>query len=477
MKPRSFSVHHVPHGFALAASLVLALLISALVAASFDEVLHSSALASSTSLSYQAAHAGEYGLQVGKHQLDAGLRPRSKQSFSPSRIRDGFDTTTTWMGRTTSKLPEGFSVGRFEERHEHLISEALGPRHARAMQGAGFKIVDYLAQPSPHTCVTVPEPIVVVLGNKNLPSKLLLKAREPYGMQLLDPTSLAVRWSLGPDSAATQQSAQLTASFGTSLTVVDVNSDGLHDRIYAGDSSGRLWRIDLHNNAAVSALASGKVLANLSSDRVVRPILAAPDVALVTPTRGAPWLNVAVGTAHGDGNGESMGFLMLRDRHPFDTLPQGHFDTTTAIHISELMPLSQHRALEPQADSANGFWLPLGALQVATQSITLDGRVILLATTQDATASAPCMHDSYVASIDARTGAAAIDSNNDGAIDSRDGITRVGAVPYSAALQLARSSTSPGTTAYECLVASRRIPNCSTDLQAKRSYWTRGDAD
>jgi hypothetical protein len=477
MKHRAAGVRHVSRGFALVASLVLALLISALVAASFDEALHGAALATSTTLAYQAAYAGEYGLQASKNQLDAGLRPRNMQRFSPTRIRDGFDSATTWVNRTTSKLPEGFSAGRFEERHEHLTSDSQGPRNARSTQHAGFRIVDYLERPSLPTCTTAPLPLVVHLGNRHFPPKLLLKAREPSGLQLLDPASQAVLWSLGPDSAATQHSAQLTANFGTSITVLDVNSDGAHDRIYAGDSTGRLWRFDIDNNATAAALVGGRVLVNLSNGGPERSILAAPDVALITPRQDTPWLNIAVGTAGSDNNPMPRGFLVVRDRHPFDAQPQGQIDTTPAIHFSELTQLSQQRTLEAPATSATGFWLPVGALQVEAQSITLDGRILFLATDQHTNSSSQCIHDSYVASLDALTGATAIDSNNDGAIDSRDHLTSVGALPYGAALQLTRPSTSPAATVYVCAVAGYRIPNCSTDLQAKRSYWVRGDAD
>lgn len=66
-------------------------------------------------------------------------------------------------------------------------------------------------------------------------------------------------YGTGSSTAAAGQSAQMTYSIPTDLTVLDLNGDGLVDRIYAGDTGGRMWRFDDNGNPYTFDLDGGNV--------------------------------------------------------------------------------------------------------------------------------------------------------------------------------------------------------------------------
>ena len=85
------------------------------------------------------------------------------------------------------------------------------------------------------------------------PDPVLLQSSLPNGLRLLDPVDGRELWSAGAGAGTTQQIAAMDAAFGTSLVALHLDEDGLHDRLYAGDRAGRLWRFDLRAGARASA--------------------------------------------------------------------------------------------------------------------------------------------------------------------------------------------------------------------------------
>jgi type IV pilus assembly protein PilY1 len=71
-------------------------------------------------------------------------------------------------------------------------------------------------------------------------------------------------WSAGRASGDLQL-PQMTHSIPAPLGVLDVNEDGLADRIYVGDMGGRLWRFDILNGNGANSLVEGGVLASLGA--------------------------------------------------------------------------------------------------------------------------------------------------------------------------------------------------------------------
>ncbi|MCM2265568.1 MAG: PilC/PilY family type IV pilus protein [Desulfuromonadales bacterium] len=66
-------------------------------------------------------------------------------------------------------------------------------------------------------------------------------------------------YGTGTSTAAAGQSNQMTYSFPSDLTVLDLNGDGLVDRIYTGDTGGRMWRFDDNGNPYTYDLDGGNL--------------------------------------------------------------------------------------------------------------------------------------------------------------------------------------------------------------------------
>jgi type IV pilus assembly protein PilY1 len=84
--------------------------------------------------------------------------------------------------------------------------------------------------------------------------------------------------------------------------VVDLDQDGLADRIYVGDTGGQLWRLDVASSA--DRLLTAGVLAELGSTAApgdpaaARRFYATPDVVAVTSADGLPVLQIQLGSGH-----------------------------------------------------------------------------------------------------------------------------------------------------------------------------------
>lgn len=61
----------------------------------------------------------------------------------------------------------------------------------------------------------------------------------------------------GTGTASAGQSSQMTYSFPSDLTILDMNGDNLVDRIYVGDTGGRMWRFDDNGNPYTFDLDGG----------------------------------------------------------------------------------------------------------------------------------------------------------------------------------------------------------------------------
>jgi hypothetical protein len=139
-------------------------------------------------------------------------------------------------------------------------------------------------------------------------------------------------WSAAATGTHTQRFAGMTAGFTASFAAIDIDGDGTHDRIYAGDLQGRLWRFDLDSNAPVSRWMTGGIFADLGNAASGRGFLAAPDVVLMSPHGAQAWLGIAIGTANtapATRPGFAFGmhrFYVLRDESPFERWTQRQYD-------------------------------------------------------------------------------------------------------------------------------------------------------
>ena len=70
-------------------------------------------------------------------------------------------------------------------------------------------------------------------------------------------------WSAGNNSTEHDLVLDMQHSIPAPPLVIDTNRDGLLDRLYVGDTGGRLWRMDFFNGNSPSTFADGGMLASL----------------------------------------------------------------------------------------------------------------------------------------------------------------------------------------------------------------------
>jgi hypothetical protein len=307
---------------------------------------------------------------------------------------------------------------------------------------------------------------------------VVIESTFPSGFRLLDPTSGEEIWSGGPDAARTQQFASMDADLGTSFTALHLDADGVHDRIYAGDRAGRLWRLDLHAGGRRAAWMDAAVLADLRTPSGGRGFVAPPDVALIDTATSGTWLSIAIGTANTGAPRADHRFYVLRD-------------STTERSATPLTE-SDLELLSPPAtaarSSARGYYLELGSAQVLAQALTLNGRIHFTVVENPRNLVAACPSHTLpdtavrlsVTVLRARDGAVEPASPADNTIPSSDrrDLRRPLAIPLPASTGVELAATpDPATGLVPCLMASQALPGCFLDARPRRSWWRREDAD
>ena len=129
----------------------------------------------------------------------------------------------------------------------------------------------------------------------------------------------------GPDLAFDDMANSIPAS----VRVIDLDRNGLADRMYAADMGGRLWRFDINNGPATGEpLVSGALMAELqkaaasdqpSTEAANRRFFNEPDAALIEP-RGKPaFMSISIGSgnrSHPLNKVTQDRFYMVRDPNP-----------------------------------------------------------------------------------------------------------------------------------------------------------------
>ncbi|MGC4027463.1 MAG: hypothetical protein QM696_01130 [Steroidobacteraceae bacterium] len=310
------------------------------------------------------------------------------------------------------------------------------------------------------------------------PRAALLRA-QGTGLALEDSRSGVRLWSAGPDAGGSQQFSDMRSAFGESLTAVHLDADGVHDRLYAGDRAGRLWRFELQADARPERWLRGGIWADLGLPGGGRGFLAAPDVTLLQVPGLHPWLNVALGSATTGPVPVENRFYFLRDVLAAELPAQ----PVTEADLLRLSPPGGIMDARRHETPVHGYYLALGNVQVFAPALTLAGRLhfTVVETAQPLAVQCPDntvpIHPGAVSVtvLRAEDGATA-DTNGDGQIDSRDlrsSLPR--ALPADARIDLMPSAE--GTAELLCEVGGEALPGCALDTAPHPAGWRREDAD
>ncbi|MCC7462423.1 MAG: hypothetical protein IT480_08170, partial [Gammaproteobacteria bacterium] len=188
-------------------------------------------------------------------------------------------------------------------------------------------------------------------------------------LYMVDAASGALLWSAGgTGSGASHEFARMTHSIPSPVSVLDIDNDGNADRMYVGDTAGQLWRFDITNGAAATALVAGGVLASIGAKDLGTPTMAAtrrfyasPDVALIEPLGQQAFLNVAIGSGY---RGHPLNtevedqLYSFRDYHPFRPMTQDEYDDWDIVSEADLTDITNDVAAV-MAEGAAGWRLDL----------------------------------------------------------------------------------------------------------------------
>jgi len=192
-------------------------------------------------------------------------------------------------------------------------------------------------------------------------------------------------WSAGAEGLGHDLVLEdMTNSIPAAPKVIDLTGDGLADRLYVGDTGGRLWRFDILNGNPRRSLATGGVLASLGAadlaeppPRAARRFYVTPDVVFVNCIRGT-FLAINIGSGfrgHPLDTTIEDAFFSVRDPNVYGVLRNS--DYGPPIRTSDLQDITDTPdAVVP--DDAAGWRLRLAedaGEKVLAPSTTLERSV------------------------------------------------------------------------------------------------------
>lgn len=321
---------------------------------------------------------------------------------------------------------------------------------------------------SPADCLSgTPLAMQVRIGAAPPQQALLVGGTSP-ALRIIDARTSDTLWSADAGTAAAQRFPAMTAAFSGSFTALDTDRDGLHDRLYAGDLAGRLWRFDLHNGAPAAAFASGGVFASFGNS-VGRGFRAPPDVSLATAPGASPWFNIAIGTAspgRGDANNR---FYVLRDHAPFQPWSNAQYADWQPPGEADLLRVTTTMAPPPAGIDA-GWFIELGSGDVLTASLTVAGRTVF-AITDAATALDGCRAAVSIATADL----VQVQLLATAAGDWRTALAGTHAIDTG--FTFSTDAAGGDATTALCRFGDSHVSGCDVSLHARRSWWRREDAE
>lgn len=246
---------------------------------------------------------------------------------------------------------------------------------------------------------------------------------------------------------------EMKNSMPASVSAIDINGDSFVDYLYAADTGGRVFRIDIkQDNSGASDFAQGGVIAELSDNTEAgnRRFYNKPSVAIVKDKDYGDYLTISLGSGHRAHpiltKDVENRFYVIRDFYPYGK-PSSYSKTTEASTTKNTLgdnedPLKTkvYNATElmtgGEAKLSNdmkrimlegGGWyvtLNIPGEKVLSQATTFSGAVIFTTfSPSNNTSTSACEPDtgtSRVYALDQKWAMAAVDLDNDGDIDTND---------------------------------------------------------
>ncbi len=199
-----------------------------------------------------------------------------------------------------------------------------------------------------------------------------------HNVYILDAVSGDLLWDL----KTSMNNASLTSSIPGGLKLLDVNENGLIDRMYFADVDGDLWRLDL--SEALKKTGDDKSVltkfADLaSSDAESRKFYTEPDVASLA-SNGKTSYMVSIGSgfrAHPNDKTINDKFFVIKDTSPFVPLPED-YSAVTVTDLATVTIAEDGAVTQAYFDTRSKGWtlgLPNDGEKVMAPSITFNGMI------------------------------------------------------------------------------------------------------
>jgi len=224
---------------------------------------------------------------------------------------------------------------------------------------------------------------------------------EGASIHMLDLVSGEELWRAGRGNSADLTLSSMTRSIPTRIRVIDMNGDGLANRMYASDMGGQLLRFDIKNGEPPASLATGGVIAQLGAEALTSPTDAdtrrfynSPDVSISTDRKlNQRFIALSIGSgyrAHPLDNGASDRFYSVRDPDVFNQLPQSAYDSYDIATDADLVEVSGSvRTVIPATARGWKFTLPSNQ-KIIADSATFDDSVYFIGFSPEANLSNVC---------------------------------------------------------------------------------------
>ena len=193
--------------------------------------------------------------------------------------------------------------------------------------------------------------LVLVFGGGYDPSQDKLEGStdlQGNALFIIDALNGDLLWRAGPDGSDFE-AEDMQYSIPADVRVIDLDIDGLADRLYAADMGGQIWRFDVFNGRTPASLISGGVIARLGGAPAAAPTAAesrrfyyAPDIALAGHGTQR-FMHIGIGSGH-RARPNSLAtrdrFFALRDHAAFEPLTQAEYEALTPIPGAALVDIT-----------------------------------------------------------------------------------------------------------------------------------------
>ncbi|MGI9270290.1 MAG: pilus assembly protein [Woeseiaceae bacterium] len=254
--------------------------------------------------------------------------------------------------------------------------------------------------------VTSPQKAVLIIGGgydtvHDTPAYPSNSDVEGAGIYMLDIETGDQIWNAADDSGADLQLLKMTRSIPSQIRVIDLNGDGLADRMYAADVGGQIWRFDIHSGETPDKLVTGGVIASLGAEAVSDPSMSetrrfysTPDISMFTDeVQARRYLAISIGSgyrAHPLNNSANDRIYSLRDGNIFNSLTQAQYNSYPVIKDDDLVEVAGSYGATISATSP-GWKLTLPPTEkVLAESRTFNDSLYVVTFEPQTVSSNPC---------------------------------------------------------------------------------------